>query len=301
MQSTADEASAAERAAAARVAAVLEPLGIQTIEELARRRDRYRELLERRAEVGLLAERARDTRARMEVAAATFDTLAANLVPPAATRARTLVDAKAQEARKSARDGIDLRLLMLDVRRSDVLGSDDEFALEAELTELLGDGVEPAPPAGASHRAFEAERADLERRASELRSAAIGSAAELRAAEAQIGDLPALDERVGHLHEQAERLERFERAVGLARQTTNARARRTKHSRAVWPTTHRPPSQTSRASDISTSGSIPRRSPCACACPRVVRSSTWRVSPPERANKPTSWRAWRWRACSPKA
>jgi DNA repair exonuclease SbcCD ATPase subunit len=225
MQSTADEASAAERAAAARVAAVLEPLGIQTIEELARRRDRYRELLERRAEVGLLAERARDTRARMEVAAATFDTLAANLVPPAATRARTLVDAKAQEARKSARDGIDLRLLMLDVRRSDVLGSDDEFALEAELTELLGDGVEPAPPAGASHRAFEAERADLERRASELRSAAIGSAAELRAAEAQIGDLPALDERVGHLHEQAERLERFERAVGLARQTIDERTR----------------------------------------------------------------------------
>jgi DNA repair exonuclease SbcCD ATPase subunit len=225
MQRAADEAISQERTAAARVASVLEPLGVPTIEELARRRERYRDLLERRAEVGRLAERARTTRLKMESAAATFDDLAANLVPPAATRARTLADARSQEARKSARDGIDLRLSMLDVRRSDVLGSDDEFALERELTELLADGVEPAPPTGRSHRALEAERADLERRANELRSAAVATAAELRAAEGQIGDLPALDERVAHLRDEVESLERFERAIGLARQTIDERTR----------------------------------------------------------------------------
>jgi uncharacterized protein YhaN len=225
MQRAADDAIAAERLAASRVAAVLEPLGVATIDELARRRDRYHELLERRAAVASLAARARETRRKMEVAAATFDDLAVNLVPPAATRARTLADAKAQEARKSARDGIDLRLSMLDVRRSDVLGSDDEFALERELTDLLAEGVEPAPPTGASHRALEAERADIERRATELRSAAIASAAELRTAEAQIGDLPELDERVAYLRDRVEKLEHFETAIGLARRTIDERTR----------------------------------------------------------------------------
>ncbi len=224
-QSAADEAVAKERAAAARVAAVLESLGVPTIEELARRRNRHRELLERRAEVARLAERARATRAKMEASAATFDDLAARLVVPAETRARTLAAARAQEARKSARDGIDLRLSMLDVRRSDVLGSDDEFALERELADLLAEGVEPAPPSGLSHRTLDAERADIERRASELRAAAITTAAELRAAEAQIGDVPALDERVAHLRARVEKLERFEAALGLARQTIDERTR----------------------------------------------------------------------------
>ena len=87
--------------------------------------------------------------------------------------------------------GIDSRLSMLDVRRSDVLGVDDEFAQEAELAELLASGVEPAPLDGASPRAFEAERADLERRASDVRTAVAATAAELRVAEEQIGDLAA--------------------------------------------------------------------------------------------------------------
>jgi uncharacterized protein YhaN len=114
---------------------------------------------------------------------------------------------------------------MLHVRRNDVLGNDDEFALERELAELLAAGVEAAPPDGSSPRAFEAERADLERRASESRATLAATAAELRTAEAQIGDLAALDERVQTLRLQAERLARFEASLGLARRTIDERTK----------------------------------------------------------------------------
>ena len=225
MQRLADEASARERSAAAIVAEVLEPLGVATIDELRRRRDRWLQLRERKAEAARLAAQSRATRAQTDAVADTFDLLAAKLVTPAATRVRSLAEAKGQEARKSARDGIDLRLSMLDVRRSDVVGTDDEFAIESELGELLAEGVEPAAPSGVSHRAFEAERADLERRATESRHAAVATSAELRAAEAQIGDLPALDERVAWLRLHIERLERFEDAISLARRTIDERTR----------------------------------------------------------------------------
>jgi uncharacterized protein YhaN len=225
MQRTADDATAIEREAAERVAAVLEPLGAPSIEELGRRRDRYRELTARRTEAQQCAERARDAKTQSDAAAAAFDDLAARLVGETTSRDRALAEAKAREARKSARDGIALRLSMLDVRRSDVLGTDDEFTQESELSELLASGVEPAPLEGASPRAFEAERADLERRANDARGAAIASAAELRAAETQIGDLAALDEHAGELRAQTERLERFDTAVTLARQTIDERTR----------------------------------------------------------------------------
>jgi uncharacterized protein YhaN len=226
MERAADLASGRERDAAARVAAVLEPLGIPSVEEFAKRRARARELHERRREAARLADRAQATRAELDAAAAAFDDLAGRLtVEPSGSRAGDLAAAKIREARKSARDGIDLRLSMLDVRRSDVLGDDDEFALERELADLLAAGVEAAPPAGASPRAFEAERADLERRASESRATVAATAAELRAAEAQIGDLAAADERLYALRAQAERLERFEAAVTLARRTIDERTK----------------------------------------------------------------------------
>ena len=225
MQATADAAVAREHEAAERVVAVLEPLGAASIEELSRRRERYRELLERRGEAEAAVERARATRAQAEASARSFDDLAARLGLDRSSRERALADAKVREARKSARDGIDLRLSMLDVRRSDVLGLDDEFAQETELAELLANGVEPAPLDGVSPRSFEAERADLERRASDARAAAAAMTAELRLAEEQIGDLAALDERVAELQERSARLERFDRAVSLARQTIDERTR----------------------------------------------------------------------------
>jgi uncharacterized protein YhaN len=225
MQKEADDASAVERDAAARVAAVLEPLGIPSLDEFAKRRARARELSERKAEAARLAERARETLAKRNAAAAAFDALAQRLVEPSGSRERDLAVAKSREARKSARDGIDLRLSMLDVRRTDVLGTDDEFALERDLADLLAAGVEAAPLDGGSPRAFEAERADLERRASDSRAAVAAAAAELRTSELQAGDLATLDERVQTLRAQAARLERFESAISLARRTIDERTK----------------------------------------------------------------------------
>ena len=88
MQRLADEAIARERAAAAIVAEVLEPLGVASIDELRRRRDRWTQLRERRAEAARLAEQARTTRAQADAVAETFDLLAEKLVTPAATRVR---------------------------------------------------------------------------------------------------------------------------------------------------------------------------------------------------------------------
>jgi DNA repair exonuclease SbcCD ATPase subunit len=225
MQKAADDASAAEREAAGRVAVVLERLGVASIDELTKRRERAQTLRARKAEALTLAERAAETRALAEAKAVAFDELAARLVTESGSRERDLAEAKAREVRKSTRDGIDVRLSMLDVRRNDVLGSDDEFALETELAELLAAGVEPAPLDGASPRAFEAERGDIERRSSETREAVAATSAELRTAEAQIGDLAELDERVLLLRAQVERLERFDAAVTLAKNTIDARTR----------------------------------------------------------------------------
>jgi len=225
MQRAADDAAAREHAAAASVAAVLEPLGVASIEELARYRARANELRERKREAARLVERAVQTRQRAAAAAKRFDDLAARLIESTGSREGDLAAAKRRETRKIARDGIDLRLHMLDVRRTDVLGSDDEFALERELADLLAEGVEAVAPEGGSPRAFEAERADLQRRASESRAAAAGAAAELRAAEFQIGDLAAADERLQTLRARARRLERFEAAVSLARRTIDERTK----------------------------------------------------------------------------
>ena len=224
MQDRADEASAAERDAVLRVAATLEPLGVPSLDELAKRRARALELRARERESNRLASEAAATRREAIEAAYAFDLLAERLVEPTGSRERDLAAAKTRESRKIARDGIDLRLSMLDVRRSDVLGTDDEYALEQELAELLAAGVE-AVADSVSPRAFEAERADLERRASESRSSVAASAAELRTAEAQIGDLAAIDERAQRLREAAARLERFETAVALARTTIDERTR----------------------------------------------------------------------------
>jgi uncharacterized protein YhaN len=226
MQQTADRATALEREAAAKVASVLEPLGASSIDELAGRRRRARELAEKKAEAGRLAAQAARARAEADAAAFAFDVVAADLIAPGSSRASGLAAAKAREARKSARDGIDVRLSMLEVRRNDVLGEDDEYALEREYEELLAAGVIPSPLDGAvSARAFEAERADIERRYHEVRLAATASAAELRTAETQIGDLAALDERSAELRAKAARLERFDRAVATARQIVEERTR----------------------------------------------------------------------------
>jgi DNA repair exonuclease SbcCD ATPase subunit len=225
MQAAADSASSAEKEAAGRVAAVLGPLGVSSVEELAKRRNRARELGDRKADAQRRAERAAQTRDEAARAAAAFDDLAVRIVTPTGSRQADLARAKEREARKSARDGIDLRLSMLEVRRSDVLGDDDEFALETELGELGPAGLLPAPGEGLSLRAFEAQRGDLERRARDARSAAAAAGAELRSAESNVGDLAALDEQALALRTEVERLERFEAALELAMTTIDDRTR----------------------------------------------------------------------------
>lgn len=223
-QRAADDASAQEREAAIHVAAVLEPLGVASVDGLARRRERAIELRSRRSEAERLATRAIETRDAARAAGEAFDVLARMLVDPTGARERDLAASKTIDARRITRDGIDLRLSMLEVRRTDVLGIDEEFALESELADLIASGVE-AVPGNASPRAFEAERADIERRAQASRVALAEVAAELRTAEAAIGDLAELDERVAHLQLRAAKLETFESAVSLARETIDDRTR----------------------------------------------------------------------------
>jgi DNA repair exonuclease SbcCD ATPase subunit len=226
MQQSADRATAEESEAAERLARALEPLGATSLEELTKRRHRAQELMLRRDAGRHAAERAADARAKAERAATSFDDLARRMLPATGSREADLAAVKLRESRRGTRDGIDVRLSMLDVRRNDVLRNEDEFALAAELSELIASGTNPAPlEPGTSARAFEAERADLERRASESRSAAAASAGELRTAEAQIGDLAALDEQIQHLRAECARLERFEAALALARDKIDERTR----------------------------------------------------------------------------
>ncbi len=224
MERRADSAMAVEKLAAGRVAAVLEPLAVASIEELARRRDRWLVLQERKTSARRNAERARNALLGANSAGQAFDALARTLVPPSGSREGDVQAARVRDARRSARDGIDMRLSMLEVRRQDVLGNDDEAALKTELAELLAAGIQPSG-VGGSQRAFEGERLDLERRHADSRSAAAATEAELRTSESQLEDLAGLDERVQTLREAARKLERFETALSVARHRIEDRTR----------------------------------------------------------------------------
>jgi DNA repair exonuclease SbcCD ATPase subunit len=224
MERAADAAIAAEHDAAMRVAAVLEPLGVPSFDEFVRRRERARALYERRLAARRDAERAAQARADLSQAARTFDAEAAKLTAHADSREAALDAVREREARRRARDGIDSQLSFLEVRRGDLLGTDDEFALESELAELLGAGVVPAEPER-SLRAFAAERVELERACSESKALAAALEAELRTSEAQCEDLAALDERSAELRAECAKLERFEAAVTLAKLFIEKRTR----------------------------------------------------------------------------
>ena len=170
------------------------------------------------------AERAAEARAQAERGGRSSTELARRMLPATGSREADLAAVKWRESRRSARDGIDVRLSMLDVRRNDVLREEDEFALVAELAELIAGGTIPAPlEPGISPRAFEAERTDLERRAGESRwrpRPAPPNCAPPR----RNRDLASLDEASNGCAECA-RLERFEAALGLAREKIDERTR----------------------------------------------------------------------------
>jgi uncharacterized protein YhaN len=226
MQSAADDAAALEARSAEMLATALGPLGLNSIEELARNRHRAAELTARKEDAQRAAARARHERARADLDGDAFDALAQRLVEPSGSRERDLAAAKAREVRRIARDGAELQLSMLDVRRGDVLAGDDEYSLEAELDELLAAGISPSGlEPGTSARAFAAEGADIERRLGESRTAVAALAAELRTSEGQVGDLAAVDEQLAQKLHEAAKLERFEAAVTLAHRTIEERTR----------------------------------------------------------------------------
>jgi DNA repair exonuclease SbcCD ATPase subunit len=227
LQQTADAALAEERAAASAVAAVLEPLGLASIDDLTRRRDRLRELealarSQNRASDHLVAMRTRHADATR-----TFDTLALTLVPDATgSRGKLRDEAKVRAARRYELDGLDAARGMIELRRGEVLGGEDEFALERELNELLAEGVEPAVgEIGFSQRLFDQERAEIEvrLRATEASVAALG--AERRAAEDHAADLAGLDEEHALARVEIAKIETFARSIALARTTLEARTR----------------------------------------------------------------------------
>src|SRR5665213_3045970 len=88
-QHLADAALASESAAANAVAGVLEPLGIATMDELARRRERLRALTAREAAAQKAQTRALTARAAALAEAARFDALAGALVPDVAGERET--------------------------------------------------------------------------------------------------------------------------------------------------------------------------------------------------------------------
>lgn len=224
-QAEADAATTAERRAAGTAAAILDPLGVVTLDELERRRHRYRELVVAREAAARARARALEARRNADEAAHLLDTLADGLGLPPAPRDARLAEAKRRGTRRITRDGINVSLEMLRVQHHNALGDDDEVALERELTALLAAGAVPAALVGVSRRAFDAERAELQRAAQHAAVEASAAAGALGSAQDRVGDLAALDESVATLERNVARIQDFERAVALARATIDERAR----------------------------------------------------------------------------
>ena len=224
-QAAADAALADERRAAEVVAAVLEPLGIATLDELVRRRERYAALCARERAAVKAEGRARTTADAAASEAERFDTLAASLVAGVGgDRAARRVEALLRAARRRERDGLDARIAMLAMRRGDILHGDDDFALQAEYDALLAAGVTPAQHDEPQRlRALERERAELDERAREAEKTVAALEGALRAGESNAPDVADLDEALAHTQTEIERLEAFGRAIKLARGTIDAR------------------------------------------------------------------------------
>lgn len=239
LQHVADNSADEERRAAARVQAILVPLGVPSsddlrIDDLRALRHRYRELRLRADDAARACERAGEAARRRDEAADAFDTLArifelpdfAHEATSDAPREAALARARTRAARKSTRDGIESRLQMLNVQRANALGGEDEYALGQELSELLAAGTTPVPiPEGITMRSIEEERAALARSREETQRFTIQAAAQIEAAETHIGSLAEIDERSAELRAECARLAAFEAAVVLARTTIEERTR----------------------------------------------------------------------------
>ncbi len=224
-QRIADDALSAEGAAANAVSAVLDPLGIEQFEDLAARRARLTELLNRKRAFEECTDRVQSARFAADAAGARFDRLAAMLLPDVrGERAARKAAVNALAARRRERDGIGAHLHALEMRKPTILGNDDEFALESELAELQHGGVEAADEdtAGAL-RAAEHERASIGEQLRIARDTYARLGGELAGLASQTTDLAELDERLARTAAEVARIEGFERAVRLAKTTLEHR------------------------------------------------------------------------------
>ena len=224
-QKIADAALAEERIAADTVARALTPLGLVTVEELVRRRERYVALANRETAARKAADRLRAAREAAAAEGARFDTLADALLPdyPGEREARR-AEARRRAARRRERDGLDASLAMLTMRRAHTLGDVDDVALQADLDALLATGVEPAAHDNpAVLRALDAERSELEAAAHEASVRTASLQGELRAAEEAVPDVATLDESLAHTRAEIARLTAFEDALRLARDVVERR------------------------------------------------------------------------------
>ena len=224
-QSVADSVTLDEQQASRAVAQVLEPLGIASAEELANRYERLVFLADRERDAIKANDRAQKARERCEHAATHFDELAAELVPDVAgSRAEKRDVALLRATRRRERDGLDASFAMLSMRGDDILLGDDERAIRAELEALLAAGALPARADDPGLlRTLTGEREDLQNRAHAADLKVHSLAGELRSSEERLPDIAGLDETLAFTSQQVARLEAFERAVVLARDTIDIR------------------------------------------------------------------------------
>lgn len=222
-QRVADEALTAERNASTTVAAVLDRLGVSSIEDLAHRRERLGELLRKLANAERATARATELRDDEWRAAGIFDDLAVLLVPDVeGTRHErwALADDRAQRRRK--RDGVDSGMAMLALQRSEILRGDDEFALVSERDALAEAGIVPAETYGRALRdEVNAKIAELDRLMREAELASATLTVELKLGEGAIPELAPIEEDVDRLRAELESLEGFDRALALAAGTVS--------------------------------------------------------------------------------
>jgi DNA repair exonuclease SbcCD ATPase subunit len=222
-QRIADESLTAERNASATVAAVLDRLGVASIEDLAHRRERLAELLRMRASADRANERAAELRAEERRTAAIFDDVAEALIPGApGTRAERDAIANERAQRRRKRDGADSGMAMLALQRSEILRGDDEFALVSERDALAAAGIVPAETYGRALRdEVHARISELDRLMRDAELATASLTVELKLGENAIPDLAPIEEDVDRLRAELDQLDAFDRALALAGSTVS--------------------------------------------------------------------------------
>jgi DNA repair exonuclease SbcCD ATPase subunit len=222
-QRVADESLMAERNASATVAAVLDRLGVASIEDLAHRRERLAELLRMRSNAERAGERAAELRAEERRTAALFDDIAEALVPDApGTRSERQAIAGDRAQRRRKRDGVEAGMAMLALQRSEILRDDDEFALVGERDALAAAGIVPAETYGRALRdEVHARISELDRLMRDAELATATLTVELKLGENAIPDLAPIEEDVERLSAELDQLDTFDRALALAGATVS--------------------------------------------------------------------------------